>query len=152
MNNIYKIADITIKITSLYEDIHEYCRDYRSDEEPDFTVEISQTDIDFERKKSARENIAEGRKIINYPDGYLEELAVYRKISEKMLEYNTFLFHGSAVAVDGAGYIFTAPSGTGKSTHAKLWCDLLGYKAVMVNDDKPLIKITENNVLFCVCR
>jgi serine kinase of HPr protein (carbohydrate metabolism regulator) len=57
--------------------------------------------------------------------------------------YDTFLFHGSAIAVDGVGYLFTAKSGTGKSTHARLWRELLGARAVMVNDDKPLLRVTE---------
>lgn len=147
ITNAYKIADKNIKITSLYNNVHKYCHNYRSSEIPDFTVEISQFDIDFERGKSACEHIIEGREIVNYPDSYLEELAVYRKIAEKMPEFNTFLFHGSAISVDGEGYMFTAPSGIGKSTHAKLWCELLGDRAVMVNDDKPLIKINENNVI-----
>ena len=58
-----------------------------------------------------------------------------------MPEYDTFLFHGSAVAADGAAYIFTAKSGTGKSTHAALWREMLGERAVMVNDDKPLLRV-----------
>ena len=147
MTGIYKIASKNIQISSLYEDIHEYCCDYCSGEVPDFAVEISQPDIDFEREKSARENILEGHEIVNYSGGYLEELAVYRKIAERMPEFDTFLFHGSAISVNGEGYMFTAASGTGKSTHAKLWCDLLGDKAVMVNDDKPLIKITEDGAI-----
>ena len=147
MTHIYKIADKIIKITSLHKDIHEYCRDYRYEGKPDFLIETYQADIEFEREKSACENIAEGHEIINYSDGYLEELAIYRKISERMPAYDTFLFHGSAVAVDDFGYMFTAPSGTGKSTHAKLWCDFLGNKAIMVNDDKPFIKITQNKAI-----
>lgn len=147
MKDVYKIADKNIKFVSLHEDIHEYCCDYRSDGDPDFEITTSKSDINFEREKSARENIAEGHEIINYSDGYLEELAIYRKIAEKMPAYDTFLFHGSAVAVDGVSYMFTAPSGTGKSTHVKLWCDLLGNKAIMVNDDKPFIKITQNKVI-----
>ena len=57
-----------------------------------------------------------------------------------MIDYDTFLFHGSCVAVDGLGYLFTAKSGTGKSTHTWLWREYLGDRAVMVNDDKPLIR------------
>ena len=143
MTRSYKIADINISVTSLYNDIHEYCGDYRSEESPDIFIEISQADIDFEREKSARE----GHEVKNYSDAYLEELAVYRKIAEKMPDFNTFLFHGSAVSVDGLAYMFTAPSGTGKSTHVKLWCELLGNKAVMVNDDKPLIQINSDNAV-----
>jgi hypothetical protein len=51
--------------------------------------------------------------------------------------------HGSVVAVDGAAYMFTARSGTGKSTHAALWRKLLGDRAVMVNDDKPLVSVED---------
>ena len=60
-----------------------------------------------------------------YSDIYLETMAVYRKIEDKLLDYDTILFHGSAVAVDGVGYLFTAKSGTGKSTHTRLWREML---------------------------
>ena len=69
-----------------------------------------------------------------------------RKIAEHMIDFDTILFHGSVIAVDGAGYMFTAKSGTGKSTHSRLWREYLGDRAVMVNDDKPLIHIGENGV------
>ncbi len=61
-----------------------------------------------------------------------------------MTDYDTLLFHGSCVTVDGAGYLFTAKSGTGKSTHTRLWRELLGERAVMVNDDKPLIRLIDS--------
>ena len=68
------------------------------------------------------------------------------RIADKVI-YDTILFHGSAVAVDGIGYLFTAKSGTGKSTHTRLWRELFGERAVMVNDDKPLIKVSENGII-----
>lgn len=147
MKGIYRFAEKNIEIQSIYETVHEYCKDYRVSVHPDFFVKINQSDIDFEREKSNAEACACGQKPIVYPDSYLEELAVYRKIAEKMVDYNTFLFHGSAVSVDGEAYLFTAKSGTGKSTHTRLWREYLGNRAVMVNDDKPLIKITENQVM-----
>ena len=76
-----------------------------------------------------------------YADAYLETLAVYRKIAEYLPKDGTVLFHGSAIAVDGEAYLFAAKSGTGKSTHARLWRELLGDRAVMINDDKPLLHI-----------
>ena len=80
---------------------------------------------------------------IAFTDSYLETLAVYRKIAEKLPYYGAFLMHGSCIAADGRGYIFTAKSGTGKSTHAALWRALLGDRAVMVNDDKPLVRCVD---------
>ena len=57
------------------------------------------------------------------------------------------LFHGSAVAVDGVAYLFIAKSGTGKSTHTRLWREMLGERAVMVNDDKPFLRVTAEEIL-----
>ena len=147
MTGKYKFAGKTIEVISVYPDVHEYCKDYISDENADFTVQTSQEDIDFEQKRSDSENICEGKKPVKYPAGYLEELAVYRKIAEKMIEFDTVLFHGSVIAVDGKGYLFTAKSGTGKSTHTKLWREVFGERAVMVNDDKPLLGISDNQVI-----
>ncbi len=144
MKKPYRIAERNIVISSLHAEVHRLCAAYLScDSAPDFVVETTQADIDFEREKSAREDEAEGIPVRQFPDGYLETLAVYRKIAEKMPDYDTILFHGSCVAVDGVGYLFTAKSGTGKSTHTRLWRELLGDRAVMVNDDKPLIRIRD---------
>lgn len=108
------------------------CQFYLTDSSAQWTVQVSPQDIDLERSRADRPG---------YSDAYLETLAVYRKIAERMPAYDTFLFHGSAIAVDGAAYIFTAKSGTGKSTHTRLWREMLGERAVMVNDDKPLIRV-----------
>ncbi len=142
----YKIADKVVEVNSIYDEVHEYCSDYQTDEPADYAVTTTQADIDFEREKSAREDEIEGIPIRQFSDSYLEELAVYRKIAEKMLDYDTVLFHGSVVAVDGVGYLFTAKSGMGKSTHTRLWREYFGDRAVMVNDDKPLLKITDSGV------
>ena len=147
MLNRYQFAEQVVEISSIYDAVHAYCADYQTDEAAHFAVSVTQADIEYEREKSAREDIAEGREVFHYPDSYLEELAVYRKIAEKMPEYDTVLFHGSVIAVDGVGYLFTAKSGTGKSTHTALWRRYFGERAVMVNDDKPLLKIAENSVI-----
>ena len=144
MTNTYRIAEHNIAVTSLHNQVHRLCADYLFPvAAADFSVETTQADIDYEREKSAREDAAQGIPARRFSDGYLETLAVYRKIAEKMPEYDTVLFHGSCMAVDGVGYLFTAKSGTGKSTHARLWRELLGGRAVMVNDDKPLIRVTD---------
>ncbi|MGN0629833.1 MAG: hypothetical protein ACI4JN_00760 [Ruminococcus sp.] len=140
----YKIADKIIEISSLFEDIHKLCCDYRTEGLSDYAVFVTQSDIDFERRQSAAADLKEGVKIREFPDSYLETLAVYRKIAAFLIDADTILFHGSVVAVDGEGYLFTAKSGTGKSTHTRLWRQYFGERAVMINDDKPLINISEN--------
>lgn len=143
----YKIADKVIEVNSIYEKVHEYCKDYLTDGSMDFSVCITPEDIVKEKVKSNSEYAYEGKKSPNFSDALLEETAVYRKIAEKMPKYDTFVFHGSVIAVDGQGFLFTAKSGTGKSTHTRLWREYFGDKAVMVNDDKPMLKITDNGVI-----
>lgn len=147
MKNVYKIGGKIVEIDSIHKEVHTLCKDYICGQISDFKVETSQPDIDYEREKSAAENRKEGIPIRNFSDEYLETLAVYRKIADKMLESDTILFHGSVIAVDGIGYLFTAKSGTGKSTHTRLWRDLFGERAIMVNDDKPLIKVSESGII-----
>ena len=144
MKGTYRIADKIIEIDSIYKDVHDYCRSYLYDGTSDFTVTTTENDIEHERQKAYRYAIAKGLPVIKWPDSYLEEIAVYQKLAEKMPEYDTFMFHSSAVAVDGAAYLFTANSGTGKSTHTKLWREYLGERAVMINDDRPLIRVNDD--------
>lgn len=165
-----RLAGQLFTICPVCDYIREYCKDYIvadvtgqsgiADGDTEYTssgvgdittesvtrIRITQSDIDFEREKSAREDIKEGIPIRHFSDAYLETLAVYRKIADRLLSCDTLLFHGSVIAVDGEGYLFTAKSGTGKSTHTRLWREYFGERAVMVNDDKPLLRITDSGV------
>ena len=60
MQNRYKIADKVVEINSIYEEVHKYCSDYLTGEPADYSVTTTQTDIDFERDKSAHEDEIEG--------------------------------------------------------------------------------------------
>ncbi len=53
---------------------------------------------------------------------------------------NTVLFHAAAVSLDGKGYMFLGKSGTGKSTHARLWIQNIPGTELM-NDDNPAVRI-----------
>lgn len=157
---IIQLAGQYFQVEPIYDYVEEYCRDYviseyrksdelNSGEENVIKIKIFQSDIVYEREKSASEDIKEGIPIRQFSDAYLETLAVYRKIAELMPLSNILLFHGSVVAVDGKAYLFTAKSGTGKSTHTELWRKYFGEKAIMINDDKPLLKVTEEGVFAC---
>ena len=143
------IAEITVGVRAEYSKILEQCEEYLNDEKPDFWVSVSPADIARMRESALREDALEGKETQNYGDAYLETLAVYRMICEKMVDYDTILMHGSTIAVDGQAFLFTAKSGTGKSTHTRLWREMMGDRAEMVNDDKPLLKLTEDGVLAC---
>ena len=146
MEFLCALAGKIIQVHAIYDTTRDFCKAYLCEGTPDYTLTIQQSDIDFEREKSAREDALEGIPTRHFSDAYLETLAVYRKIADWMLQNQTLLFHGSVVAVDGKGYLFTAKSGTGKSTHTRLWRERFGSRAVMINDDKPLLRITEEGV------
>ena len=146
-SGIYSIAGKVFEIVSQYQDVHIMCQKYRYVGKPDFVISVNKEDVDFERERSTENDQAEERETRSFSDNYLETLAVYRKLAEQMPRYDTVLFHGSCLAVDGCGYLFTAVSGTGKSTHARLWREYLGEKVVMVNDDKPLILVKQDKAV-----
>ena len=82
----YEFAGKVVEVNSLHGKVHEYCAEYLTDAPADFSVTTTQEDIDYERARSEHKGSA---------DGYLEELAVYRKISEKMPSYDTILWRRS---------------------------------------------------------
>lgn len=134
-------------IHNIYSYIEDYCKDYLCDcDHVDYSISISMSDILYEKEKSRREDIKEGILIREFSNAYLETLAVYRKICRCLLDENILLFHGSVVSVDGIGYLFTAKSGTGKSTHTKYWREYFKDRAIMINDDKPLLEIKDGHV------
>lgn len=149
IEGLYRFAGHNILIRSHYDSVQELCWDYRAEGEPEMIVEPSMEEIRREQEISDRENQMEGKPLSRFPESYLEHLAVYRKIAQWMVTRNTLLLHGSVIAVDGAAYLFTAKSGTGKSTHARLWRELFQERAIMVNDDKPLLIVGEEKVMAC---
>lgn len=68
----------------------------------------------------------------------------------QMQKYDGFFFHASAVSLDHRAYLFSAPKGMGKSTHTKQWVKYWGGdRAVILNDDKPVIRRIENTFMAC---
>ena len=58
----------------------------------------------------------------------------------RLIEHGGFYLHSSSVVYEDKGYLFSAPSGTGKSTHTKLWQQVFGEEAKVFNDDKTLLR------------
>lgn len=72
-----------------------------------------------------------------------EELAEYLAtgvlFAREMLAFDGLYLHSSAIILDGKAYLFSAPSGTGKSTHTEKWIRLFGAR--YLNDDKPALRL-----------
>ena len=144
-----RLAGQVISVSPLYEEVKRLCRDYLTAETAaDFSVVIEPEDIDAEREYSRETRIREGLPPSEYSNAYLETLTVYRKIADAMLRRDTLLFHGSAVARDGEVYLFAARSGTGKTTHTRLWLRQFP-DAHVVNGDKPLLRVGGERVSVC---
>ena len=142
------IAGHTGHITALFESTPVYLGKYVTENTPEFSFTVTREHLLFEQDALYREAVEEGFRPRVFTDPFLERAAIQRAFAEFLFDYDILLFHGSAIAVDGEGYLFTAHSGTGKSTHTRLWRQVFGERAVMVNDDKPFLQLTEDGVLL----
>ncbi len=132
MKNVYKICDIVFEIEYNYKLIEELFKQYlySGTEKVDECISITQEEFNYEKGLTSRIQPA-----------LIESSCILRKFAEICLSrYQTLLFHASAIKYDGGAYLFTAQSGTGKSTHARLLKEYLGDKIEYINDDKPTIK------------
>ncbi len=128
-----KIAELIIGIDNRFDHIVHLSGDYLCDGEPAFTVSAT----DDELVKEA------GHQDTECSSGYLESIVVYRKIAEQLPHYDAFVFHGAIISYDGHGFVFTARSGVGKTTHTRLWMSEFGDKASYVNGDKPIVRFKD---------
>lgn len=141
-----KIAGHTGNVNSLFESTPQYLKSYLTEDPPEFSITVTREDIAFEQADLLEEAHRDGFKPRVFTDPFLERAAIQRGFAEFLFDKGTLLFHGSAIAVDGEGYLFTAHSGTGKSTHTRLWMQSFGNRAVMVNDDKPFLQLDGDRV------
>ncbi len=133
------IAGLTVGIEHAHEHIAKQCRAYLSDGTPDFTICVTHEMIEAERA---------GATGAEFSLGYSESIAAYREIARRLPEYDALLFHSAVIELDGAAYAFAASSGTGKSTHIRLWRRVYGERVGIVNGDKPILRFREDGVLI----
>lgn len=128
--------------------VYGLCDRYMTDRPVERTFEVTSEDIASERSEVERMNatVIDPRQRASLGPGSLEWMALHRQVSDYLLGFDIMLFHGSCVAVDGRCYLFMAPSGTGKSTHTALWMQKFGGRAMMVNGDKPFVRIASDCV------
>lgn len=79
--------------------------------------------------------------------GETESVALLRQLSLLLpAEFDGMLFHGVALGYQGKGYLFIAPSGIGKTTHAKLWERYIPGARIL-NGDKPFVRCTGGEII-----
>ena len=144
-----EVAGLVTCVQPMFFSTREYCRPYLTEKKPEFFIEVTGEDLVRQQALLDQEADREGLRRRKFTDPFLERTVIQEKIAEKLLEADTLLLHGSTVAVDGQAYLFTAPCGTGKSTHTRLWRELFGDRAVMVNDDKVFLQLRRDGVWAC---
>ena len=142
-----KIAGHVARVEARFDSTPAYFAQYRTEEPPEWTIAPTDADLEFEQAFSIEEALQEGIRPRIYTAPHLERSAIQRAFAEYLFHKDILLLHGSTVALDGKAYLFTARCGTGKSTHTRLWREVFGPRAVMVNDDKPFLQITEHSII-----
>ena len=134
---ILKIADLIIEVKSRYKYTYDMCFDYLYDGEEavDFTVFATNEDIEEEYKKTPEFSI-----------DVIENTCIYKNLCTEILKYDAIFIHSAAISVDNVGYIFSANSGTGKTTHMNLWLEKFKNRAFVINGDKPILRKIGNDI------
>lgn len=129
---VYRIADLNVEIKNRYDYTTKLCAAYLAEAgaTPDLTIEVGEEEIDRAMEEGAA----------RFTRGYYESICIYRHLCTAILHDGAFLVHSAVVEVDGRGYAFSAPSGTGKSTHIKLWAKYFPGRVDIINGDKPILR------------
>ena len=136
------IAELTAELITRYEENRRFCADFLSNSEcADIIASVSEEEIDREM----------GAYDTPFSRKYCECVCLYRSIAEQLPAFDRFVFHGASIKVRDKGYIFTAPSGTGKSTHVSLLMKYFEDEVTVINGDKPIVGILQNGVNVYSC-
>ncbi len=136
----YRIADLIVDMSPRYELLKGRSLKYLTDdsEKSDFSIAVSEKAI----AEKSKQNPVFTRESCEYSwYGY--------EFYKKLLHFDGMMLHSSCIAVDGEAYLFSATSGTGKSTHTGLWKEYFKDRAVFVNDDKPALRMFGGKVFAC---
>ena len=135
---IYDIAGLRMNIQNRCKYTENFCREYLSfDQNSPADITATVTNEEFYAEKAQSEA---------FSDGYIENICLYRSICKQLPVLNRMLLHAAILEYDGGAYAFLGKSGTGKSTHTGLWFQYL-KDAKIVNGDKPILKVTETEVI-----
>lgn len=129
MEQYYKIAGLTVKMDTFGKTL-ELSKPYLSDTTtPDLVISVDWKSFQKEHPMVSQDDC----------EYILTGLHFYHQL----IHNSGLMLHASAVVVDDKAYLFSAPSGTGKSTHTKLWLQNFGERAYLLNDDKPALRLED---------
>lgn len=123
---IYRIADLSVKIPAAG-GLATRCGEYLAEENNEPDIVISEEKYNFELWPG-----------FSYENGCY--MASGQQFYSYLLRFDGMMLHASAVELGGKAYLFSGPSGMGKSTHTRLWQSVFGEEAQVFNDDKPALR------------
>ncbi len=136
----YVITGLKVKMSVKHDLLRsrseKYLRDFEGD--PDICIEVS--DAWMERFKNLHPELNIGE---------CEYMCTSLLFYDALLDFNGFLIHSSSLCFNNKAYLFSANSGTGKSTHVGLWQKYLGDKVSVINDDKPAVRFIDGK-FYCM--
>ena len=138
----YEIAGLKVLMVTYYERTRQQALPYIAkhmwkEEEADAVI-----DLDNEFYEKMQEENMQGCSLESIE--YIYTGTIFNRL---LINHHGCMLHSSAVVVDGYAYLFSADSGTGKSTHTGLWLEHFKEKAFIINDDKPVLRL-ENGQWF----
>ena len=135
--NMHKIVGLAVDMGYKYERMTAQAAAYKTDEKltPNITIYLS--DKYFADRQAANPHLTLSQ---------CEYIWTGSVFYDALINFSGFVLHASAVIMDSKAYLFSAPSGTGKSTHTSLWLKHFGDRAQILNDDKPAIRITDEGI------
>ena len=132
----YNIADIIVDMNVRFPKLRNQSKEYiyNGDRETDVKINLSEQFYSITQQQNPH---------LDYE--MIEYIWVGANYYNALIDYNGMLLHSSCVVKDNKAYLFSAPCGTGKSTHTQIW--LKRYPdAYILNDDKPALRITKDGV------
>lgn len=132
----YNIADVIVDFDVQYPRLQRQIEDYKYDGDRKTNIKVRFTEQFFKDR------------LKDFPHldcDSIEYMFLGAEYYTALIHFNGMMLHSSCVVYDGKAYLFSAPSGTGKSTHTQLWLKRFPG-AYILNDDKPAIRITENGI------
>ena len=120
---IYEIAGLKVEMEPRFGRLTKQCEGYRSSGTPVMTLMPDPRD-----EAQVQVPTQEEREYILHSAAFCREI----------IQHGRFFLHASAVVCGGGAYLFSGPSGIGKSTHTAMWQKLFPGIQIL-NDDKPVI-------------
>ena len=121
-----EIADLLVEIPET-EDLYKRCQKYLTEKKSSADIIIRADLYDLQRWPELSDD-----ETVYLQSGF--------QFYSNLVKYDGILLHSSAIEYNGKAYLFSGPSGMGKSTHTKLWQQIYGNEAQVFNDDKPALR------------